>query len=77
MKRTATALAVVAVTSLVLTSCGRDDAGGGGEAQSTEVAEGAATGTIEVWAMGIEGEELQAFSAEGISLECSIERGTP
>ncbi len=64
MKRTATALAVVAVTSLVLTSCGRDDAGGGGEAQSAEVTEGAATGTIEVWAMGTEGDELQAFSAD-------------
>lgn len=62
MNRTASALAALAVTSLVLTSCGRDDAGGGGEAQSTSVAEGAATGTIEVWAMGTEGDELQAFS---------------
>ncbi|WP_310526864.1 sugar ABC transporter substrate-binding protein [Nocardioides sp.] len=64
MMRTSTALAVLAVTSLVLTSCGRDDAGGGGEAQSTAIADGAATGTIEVWAMGTEGEELQAFSAD-------------
>ncbi|MFC7359103.1 sugar ABC transporter substrate-binding protein [Nocardioides astragali] len=64
MNRTASALAALAVTSLVLTSCGRDDAGGGGEAQSTEVAEGAATGTIEVWAMGTEGDELQEFSAD-------------
>ena len=64
MKRTATALAVVAVTSLVLTSCGRDAAEGGGEAQSTAISDAAATGTIEVWAMGTEGEELQAFSAD-------------
>lgn len=64
MKRTATALAVVAVTSLVLTSCGRDDDGGGGEAQGSAIDEGAATGTIEVWAMGTEGDELQAFSAD-------------
>ena len=64
MKRTTTALAVVAITSLVLTSCGRDTAGGGEEAQSTAIADGAATGTIEVWAMGTEGDELQAFSAD-------------
>lgn len=64
MKRTTTALAIVAVSSLVLTSCGRDESGGGGEAQSTAVAEGAATGTIEVWAMGAEGDALQAFSAD-------------
>jgi multiple sugar transport system substrate-binding protein len=64
MIRTATPLAVVAVMSLVLTSCGRDEAGGGGEAQSTAISDGAATGTIEVWAMGTEGDELQAFSAD-------------
>lgn len=64
MKRTATALAIVAVTSLVLTSCGRDEAGGGGEAQSKAISDGAATGTIEVWAMGTEGDELQAFSED-------------
>ncbi|MCY7399949.1 MAG: sugar ABC transporter substrate-binding protein [Nocardioides sp.] len=64
MKRTATTLAVVAVTSLVLTSCGRDESGGGGEAQSGAIEDGAATGTIEVWAMGTEGDELQAFSKD-------------
>jgi len=64
MIRTATPLAVVAVMSLVLTSCGRDEAGGGGEEQSTAISDGAATGTIEVWAMGTEGDELQAFSAD-------------
>ena len=63
MKRTATALAVAAVTSLVLTSCGRDETGGGGAEQGSAIPEGAATGTIEVWAMGTEGDELQAFSA--------------
>ncbi len=62
MKRTSTALALVAVTSLVLTSCGRDESGGEPEAQSTAISDGAATGTIEVWAMGTEGDELQAFS---------------
>ncbi|MDF1605654.1 sugar ABC transporter substrate-binding protein [Nocardioides sp. YIM 152315] len=62
MKRTQTALAGLAVASLVLTACGRDDdSGAGGETQSTEIAEGAATGTIEVWAMGTEGEELGDF----------------
>ncbi|MFC7492802.1 MULTISPECIES: sugar ABC transporter substrate-binding protein [unclassified Nocardioides] len=65
MKRTHAMLAGLAVASLVLTACGRDDdSGAGGEAQSTAIAEGEATGTIEVWAMGTEGEELGDFVAD-------------
>jgi multiple sugar transport system substrate-binding protein len=58
------AIATLAVTGLVLTACGRTDSEAGGEAQSEEIAEGEATGTIEVWAMGTEGEVLQDFSAD-------------
>lgn len=57
-----TAIAALAVASLVLTACGReDDSGAGGESQSGEISGGKATGTIEVWAMGTEGEELGDF----------------
>lgn len=62
-RRSTTLLAVLAVTSLVLTACGRDDTGDEPEEQSGEVSSGEATGTIEVWAMGTEGEVLQEFSA--------------
>lgn len=62
-RRSTTLLATLAVTSLVLTACGRDDSGGEPEEQSDEVSSGEATGTIEVWAMGTEGEVLQEFSA--------------
>ena len=62
-RRWASAAAALAAASLVLTACGRTDDGAGGEAQSEEITEGEATGTIEVWAMGTEGEVLQDFSA--------------
>jgi multiple sugar transport system substrate-binding protein len=62
MKRTTATIATIAVASLAFTACGRsDDAGAGGEAQSTAIADGQAEGTIEVWAMGTEGEELGDF----------------
>ncbi|GAA1476290.1 extracellular solute-binding protein [Nocardioides aestuarii] len=68
-------IAAVAATSLVLTACGRTDSGAGGEAQSDEVSGGEATGTIEVWAMGTEGEVLQDFSAafEEANPEATVE----
>jgi len=59
------ALAVLAVASLSLTGCGRDsstqDAGPG---QSEAISEGEANGTIDVWAMGTEGEMLGDFVAD-------------
>lgn len=65
MKATIATIAGLAVASLVLSSCGRDDdAGAGAEAQSTAIADGKATGTIEVWAMGTEGEMLGDFVEE-------------
>ena len=61
--RTATAIAALTTACLVLTACGRDD-GGGAEEQSEAIDEGQATGTIDVWAMGTEGEMLQDFSTD-------------
>ncbi|TDD70993.1 extracellular solute-binding protein [Jiangella aurantiaca] len=60
----ATALAVA--TALALAACGREDDEGsdGNAAPSADITEGPATGTIEVWAMGTEGEELGAFLAD-------------
>jgi multiple sugar transport system substrate-binding protein len=68
-------VAALAATSLVLTACGRTDSGAGAEAQSEEVSGGEATGTIEVWAMGTEGEVLQDFSAafEEANPEATVE----
>ena len=53
--------------ALALTACGRDDDDdgaepGGGEAQG--IAEGPATGTIDVWAMGVEGENLSVLATD-------------
>jgi multiple sugar transport system substrate-binding protein len=57
---------VVLTTALALTGCGRDS--GGNSDPAAPVAEGKAAGTINVWAMGAEGEKLgefaKAFTAE-------------
>ena len=58
----ATAIALAATASLVLTSCGRDESAGA-DGPSEAIDEGKATGTIDVWAMGTEGDMLQDFSA--------------
>jgi multiple sugar transport system substrate-binding protein len=67
MKRSTTAvraLALLTAAGLVLTGCGRDDTTGEpGPGQGEAVAEGPATGTIEVWAMGAEGDMLGDFVA--------------
>jgi multiple sugar transport system substrate-binding protein len=67
MKRSTTAvraLALLAAAGLVLTGCGRDDTTGEpGPGQGEALAEGPATGTIEVWAMGAEGDMLGDFVA--------------
>jgi multiple sugar transport system substrate-binding protein len=67
MKRTTTAvraLALLTAAGLALTGCGRDDTTGEpGPGQGEAVAEGPATGTIEVWAMGTEGDMLGDFVA--------------
>ena len=56
------AVAVLALASLALTGCGRSStANGDGPGAGKAVTSGKATGTINVWAMGTEGEKLQAF----------------
>ena len=66
MNRTTTTLVGLATAAcLALTACGRsDDAGAGGEDQSDAIKDGKAEGTIEVWAMGTEGEMLGDFAEE-------------
>lgn len=69
-------IAATAVT-LVLAGCGRGDGDDGGEAAEAEaVDEGAASGTIEVWAMGTEGEALgdfaQAFMDENPDITVNV-----
>src|SRR6478672_5308443 len=54
-----TALAVAA--SLALTGCGRDSSSDAGPGASKAIGDSKASGTINVWAMGTEGEKLQDF----------------
>jgi multiple sugar transport system substrate-binding protein len=67
----------VAIAALTLTGCGRADDGGGAEpAASGGVSDGPATGTIELWAAGAEGEELptlfDAFTEENPDVEINM-----
>ncbi|MEE1618354.1 sugar ABC transporter substrate-binding protein [Brachybacterium sp. J153] len=49
----------LAATATLAASCGRPDEGGGSAAEPAEpIAEGPATGSLTVWAMGAEGEKL-------------------
>lgn len=52
--------------ALALTACGRsDDGGGAGEAEPAgSISEGPATGTVEIWAMGTEGERLPELAEQ-------------
>ena len=62
--RSVTLLTTAALALTIgLGACGRDEAGGGAEGQGEAIEEGAAEGTIEVWAMGTEGDELGDFAA--------------
>ena len=69
----ATAACLTAL-GLVLAGCGRDE-GATEQGQSEAVEEGEATGTVEVWAMGTEGDVLQEFSAafEEANPEATVE----
>lgn len=62
-RRLGTPLALLSAAALVLSGCGREESTAGGEEQSAAIADGPAEGTIEVWAMGAEGEALEDFSA--------------
>ena len=71
------ALALLAAASLALTGCGREaDAGGDGPGQGEAISDGPATGTIDVWAMGTEGEMLgdfvKAFQEENPDAEVKV-----
>jgi multiple sugar transport system substrate-binding protein len=59
----AVAAALAAVSVLAAVGCGRDDAGGGGEA-ARPVEQGQAQGEITVWAMGTEGEKLSVLAKD-------------
>jgi multiple sugar transport system substrate-binding protein len=65
MRRTS-AITLAGVTALALTvsACGRNDAAGGAAATGKAVSSGAAKGTITVWAMGAEGQNLPALAKE-------------
>lgn len=67
-RRHTTAAAAITLAALTLAACGREDDSGtdtesDGEVEAAEVSEGPATGTIDVWAMGTEGERLGDFAA--------------
>jgi multiple sugar transport system substrate-binding protein len=60
--RSARVLTALAVTAgLALTGCGRDSGSEAGPGAGKAVDDDKASGTIEVWAMGTEGEKLQDF----------------
>lgn len=65
MRRTTTATVALLATGLLLSGCGREDAGGSTAAQTgQDVSDGPATGTISIWAMGAEGEKLPELVKE-------------
>jgi multiple sugar transport system substrate-binding protein len=61
-RRLTKTIGLAAAALLVLAACGRDE-DGGGEAQP-EAPEGAVEGTINVWAMGTEGENLDVLAED-------------
>lgn len=66
--------AVIAVTALALAGCGRDSTGDGGSEEAAEpVGEEPASGTVEVWAMGTEGEALGEFAAAFVEENPDVE----
>jgi multiple sugar transport system substrate-binding protein len=65
MRRTpALAVATIAAAALTLTACGRGVAGSTASETGKDVSAGKATGTITVWAMGAEGENLPKLAKE-------------
>jgi multiple sugar transport system substrate-binding protein len=60
-----TAGAVLTAGALALSACGRSDGGGGGgDEAGAAVDDSPATGTVEIWAMGNEGEVLGELAAQ-------------
>lgn len=64
MRRVSTLFALTACAALVLSACGRDDGSGGDAAPVTaeEVSTEDLSGSIQVWAMGAEGERLPVLA---------------
>jgi multiple sugar transport system substrate-binding protein len=63
-KRAAAALAVGVAAAVVLTSCGRSSDTAAAPKAASTIASGPATGTINMWAQGGEGDALPAFAKE-------------
>lgn len=64
MRRTRTALALVATAALTLSACGREGQTAGPAETGAAVDTGKANGTITVWAMGAEGEKLPELAKD-------------
>ncbi len=67
MRRTQMLIALTAVTAVALASCGRESESGDGEAApqtGEEVSTEDVAGTIDVWAMGAEGEKLPELAKD-------------
>ena len=65
IRRSWRAAALLTAASLALVGCGRESSSDEpGPAQGEAVSEAKATGDIQVWAMGTEGEKLGAFAAD-------------
>jgi multiple sugar transport system substrate-binding protein len=63
-KPAAAALAVGVAATMVLTSCGRSSDAASAPTAASTIASGPATGTINMWAQGGEGDKLPAFAKE-------------
>ena len=58
------AVAAMATAALALTACGRSTETASGQSGAKDISSGKATGTINVWAMGTEGENLPTLAKE-------------
>ena len=58
------AVAAMATAALALSACGRSTETASGQSSAKDISSGKATGTINVWAMGTEGENLPTLAKE-------------
>ena len=65
VRRPLVALTTAALAlTVTLGACGRDEGGDAAEGQGEAISDGEASGTIEVWAMGTEGDVLGDFASD-------------